>query len=122
MWSYENKSKSVLYKAVQIVQNGFIAAPPVSGDGVQNELTWCPEWVEQAEQLIRPMGPIGPIRHITKTHYAQRDSKASELFEKLKNIVLNDYPKCRSAGGCPLGYAGRMGKTAPAQEFSKVSE
>ncbi|MFA6103234.1 MAG: hypothetical protein WC721_13670 [Victivallaceae bacterium] len=29
---------------------------------------------------------------------------------KLKSILLNDTPKCRSAGGCPVCYAGRMGR------------
>ena len=90
MWSYENKSKSVLYKAVQIVQNGFIAAPPVSGGGVQNELTWCPEWVEQAEQLIRPMGPIGPIRPIKRVvqYCPECENHEKNVFQNKKVICI----------------------------------
>ncbi len=46
----------------------------------------------------------------------------SGMIAKLKNIVLNGTPKYRSAGVCPVYYAGRMGETASAQRHSKVSE
>ena len=44
------------------------------------------------------------------------------MIVKLKNITLNDTPKCRSAGSCTVCYAGRMGETVYAQRHSKVSE
>ncbi|MFA6103235.1 MAG: hypothetical protein WC721_13675 [Victivallaceae bacterium] len=35
---------------------------------------------------------------------------AAEVRENLKHLMLNDTPKCRSAGGCPVYSAGRMGR------------
>ena len=49
-----------------------------------------------------------------ENHYAQRHSRVSELLEKLKIIVLNDTPKCRSApaasGFCSAGAWKAHGK------------
>ena len=42
----------------------------------------------------------------------------SGMIAKLKNIVLNGTPKYRSAGVCPVYYAGRMGQW----EVSKICE
>ena len=74
-------------------------------------------------------------------HYVQRHSKLSELPEddgnngrtgrtgntgsvagKSAETPAQALSKVSESGGCPTGYAGRMGETAYAQRHSKVSE
>ena len=48
-------------------------------------------------------------RKVMNAGNAERGGRMSRIFVNLKDVMLNDTPKYRSAGGCPVCYAGRMG-------------